>query len=310
MGYLPSPILSKALSFVRQSNPERYRETIGYIMEFPMNSKAPHFQQVIHDFAVERARTLGYKLETFVLGGQPKEHRRLSRVLIARGIRGLVILPRLEHRMPRIQFDWTQFAGVEIGRTLWIPADLHRIERGFYGELIQAFHLLKRAGYRRIGMAVEPIEDQHRRGIYTAAYLMSQQRLPVRQRIPTLAAFGEWKKQVFAKWFLKYKPDVLVVHGAHLLLPWLRQMGLRVPEDISIFSCNVLSSGLTGLRANLQGLGEGAVEMLSILLEKNEIGLSPKPRTWTVLDDWQEGNSLDRPLLDQGDSDEASAISS
>lgn len=296
LGYQPIPVLSKALSLIRQPNSERYRETIGYIMEFPMNNKAPYFQELIHRFAEERARSLGYNIESFVVGGSPKQQRQVSRILLARGIRGLIILPRLQHRMPRLHFEWSQFAAVEIGRTLWSPSDLHRIERAIYIELFEAFHRLKKGGYRRIGMAVEPIEDKNRRGVYTAAYLTSQQRLPPRQRIPPLSAFGEWNKKTFTNWMKKYKPDVLVTHATHLLLPWLEAMGLQVPNDISVFSCNVLTSSLSGLRANLQGLGEGAVEMLSLLLDKNEIGLPDKPRTWSVRDDWQEGESLDRFL--------------
>ncbi len=131
MGYLPTPLLSKAFSIMRQPVERRFRETVGFIAEFsPLN--APDYQAQIFDAVLERTRSLGYSVETFVVSGKPSEQRRVSRILEARGIRGLVILPRVHTPLVRLSFRWESFAAVEIGHTILKPHDFHRVERSVY----------------------------------------------------------------------------------------------------------------------------------------------------------------------------------
>lgn len=290
MGYRPQPIVAKAFSMVRQPKEAWYRETLAYVTEYPMES-APRYQTEIFQAAVQRARSRGYRVEPFQASGRPADHRRLSRILQSRGIRGLVILPRVEYAQPRLYLDWKKFAGVEIGRTLRSPRFLHRIERPIYYELNEAFHFLKRAGFRRIGMAVEPAEDKNRIGIYSAANLLFQERLPPPLRIPPLSSAGPWKEKSFRTWMARYKPDVILIHSTDPL-HWLRRMKMRVPEDVSVFCSNVQDPFLAGMEANLVKLGESSIEMLSLLLEGDEIGPSPQPRCWLVPDQWWKGQSL------------------
>ncbi|TSJ78564.1 LacI family DNA-binding transcriptional regulator [Rariglobus hedericola] len=294
-GYQPSLLLSKALSMVRQPEGKRhYRETLGFIAEFAVKG-GPSFQRNIYEGAVERAHKVGFNIEPFVLAEKPAEHRQLGRMLRARGIRGLVIMPRLLHRMPRMFMPWEHFAAVEIGKTIWTPRNLHRVERPLYYELIEAFHVLKRVGYKRIGLAVEPMEDKNRRGVYTAAYLLWQRR--IRQPLAPFSTEA-WTIEKFRVWFEEQRPDVIVVHDTRSIPVWLKTMGVKVPDEVSVFSSNVGETNISGLRADLPGLGSGAVEMLSLLLDHNELGLSPRPRCWEVEDYWQPGDTLSRPIAD------------
>jgi LacI family transcriptional regulator len=291
-GYQPSPLLAKALSMVRQPQGRRnYRETLAFITEFAIKGGA-EFQRRIYEGAVERAHKVGFNIEPFLLAEKPAEHRQLGRMLRARGIRGLIIMPRLAHRVPRMFLQWEHFAAVEIGKTLWTPRNLHRTERPLYYELLEAYHLLKRVGYRRVGLVIEPTEDKNRRGVYTASYLLWQQRS--RQSLPPYA--GAWTLEGFRNWFETHRPDVLVVHHAKSVQGWLQAMGLKVPADVSLFSSNVGETRLSGLRADLPGLGSSAVEMLSLLLDRNELGLAPRPRCWEVEDYWQSGETLSRSI--------------
>lgn len=296
MGYQPMPLVSKALSLVRQPVSARYRETLAFITESPVAGGLPSLQEIFK-IARERAFHLGYKLEEFIVSGKSNEQRQVSRMLRARGIRGVIFFTRLKHHHPRVFFDWEHFAVVEIGRTIAVPRNLHHVERGVYAELIEALHLLKKVGYRRIGLAVEPGENINRLGIYSAATLMLQQNFPSDQRIPPFTTFGEWSGRQFALWYAKYRPDVLVVHDVKTVPGWLQNMGLSVPRDVSIFYCNVpMHTQLSGLRANLQAMAESSVEMISVLLDRNELGLAAHPRTWQVDDLWQAGNTLDRSI--------------
>lgn len=295
MGYETNPILAKALSLARQSPGERYRETIAFLLEYASET-GPEYQKAMHKAAAQRATAMGLKLEAFVVTAKPEEHRRLMRVLRARGIRGVIIIPRLEHLQPRLHLEWSELAAVEIGRTLWNPRNLHHVETADYNKVIEAIHLLKKAGYKRIGMAIEPMQNQHQRGTYYAAYLVSQLRQPEAQRIPVLASTGPWNEETFRAWIARYKPDVLFIHHAPEVCGWLKAMKIRWPEDISLFCANVRDPEMSGMLRDYPGLGRSAVEMLSLLLESGEIGLPVRPRSWQVDEAWQVGRTLSHSI--------------
>jgi LacI family transcriptional regulator len=164
--------------------------------------------------------------------------------------------------------------------------------------------LLKKAGYKRIGMAVEPEQNHHHRGIFIAAYLMQQSKLPISRRIPPLLSFGPWREATFRRWMERYQPDVLYIHPNPNFGPskesgnghWIDNMKLRVPEDISLFSANVQRSDYSGLRRDYVSMGQSAVELVSLLLGNNLLGLAGNPRSWLVDEIWQSGRSLLRPI--------------
>jgi LacI family transcriptional regulator len=294
-GYQPDPVLSQAFSRMRKSRAQRYRETLGFIMEWETKN-GPDYQKILHAAALEKAANMGYKLEEFAVLGKPSEHRRLSQVLRARGIRGLILLSRLGSPHPRLNLEWEHFAAVEIGRTLWHPRGLHRVESGGYQKVLEALHLLKKVGYRRIGMAVEPNQNKNQHGIFYAAFLLSQLRQPARQRIPIYDPNGPWTEKTFRQWFLHNKPDVLFLHRMKTVSGWLAKMGLRIPQDISIFCTNVQDDVWSGLSRNYAGLGSSAVEMVSLLLESGSLGIPPHSRSLQLDEIWRPGTTLSRPI--------------
>lgn len=297
LSYQPHPLISRALSLVRQPVEQRYRETIAFIIEWETETGPPH-QKRIFEGASEQAAAMGYKLESFIVSGKPSEHRRLSRVLHARGIRGMIIIPRLGSPQPRLYFDWPKFAAVEIGHTISYPRSLHHIENAEFDKVIEALHLLKKVGYRRIGMAVEPTQNNHSHGTFFAAYLLAQLRLPIRQRLPILASMGPWSEKNFRLWARQHKPDVLFIHAqlGPLVIEWLARMKLRVPQDVSLFCANVQEGAWSGLKRDYARMGRSSVEMVSLLMEGNELGLSPNPRSWEVVGSWVPGKTLLRPI--------------
>lgn len=296
LDYEASPLLSKALSLARQPRANRYRETLVFLTEFSLDDPHldpyPTYQKNLYIGALERAKSLGYKLESMTISGNPSEHRRLSRVLEARGVRGLIVIPRVLSNQPRLYFKWANFATVEIGRTLWHPRNLHHVETSEYNKLIEALHVLKRAGYRRIGMAIEPDQNKHQRGTYFAVYLLSQLRQPERRRIPIAAATGDWNEQTFMLWLRQHRPDVLIIHDENTVPRWLANAGIEVPRDISLFYVNAQKDHFSGLRRDYHTIGSQSVEMVSLLLESGDLGIEKRPRCWQVDEIWQEGTTL------------------
>jgi Transcriptional regulators len=292
LDYHPDPLISRAFSRVRQPEARAYRETIAFILEWEL----PRYLEGIFHAASERASALGYRLDPFVVSGRPSEHRRMSQILRTRGIRGLIIAQRLGSPQPRLYFDWQHFTAVELGGTLRYPRTLHRVQSAGYQTFPEAIHLLKRVGYRRIGMAIEPAQNRHQNGVYYAAYLLYQLRRPRRERIPIFAPTGPWNETTFRRWITRYQPDVLLVHRFELIREWLERMGLRVPEDISLFGVNAPHAAASGLRRDVVEIAHSAVDMVSIGLSNGEFGIPRHPRIVLIDELWQAGKSLSRPI--------------
>jgi LacI family transcriptional regulator len=293
LGYRPDPVFAEAFSRARQPADRRYRETLAYLVEW---ETAEGFQVLVHRAVREQAERLGYGLEPFIVSGRVADQRRVNQILRARGIRGLVINPRLGNVRPRLRLEWEHFAAVAIGRTIWHPRNLHRVESAEYNQFTEALHLLKKAGYRRIGMAVESIHNAQHNGIYYAAYLHMQLRLPPARRLPIFAPTGEFEEAAFGHWLRAHQPDVLVLQRATTVGGWLGRLGLRVPEDISVFGINVQEEPWSGMRRDYEGMGRAAVEMVTGLLRTGERGLPESPRSLHVAGSWIPGATLDRAV--------------
>ena len=145
-------------------------------------------------------------------------------------------------------------------------------------------------------MAVEPRHSHQHSGIYHAVYLLQQLKLPIEQRIPPMTDFGKWNEKDFRRWMRKYQPDVLYIQDTRTVCAWLKNMGLRIPEDISVFCVNVENAEFSGLRRDYAGIGRSAVEMVSLLLDNETLGLAINPRCWQVDEFWELGTTLSRPI--------------
>ncbi|PTY06086.1 hypothetical protein DB346_01585 [Verrucomicrobia bacterium LW23] len=295
LDYATNPIISRACSMVRTSQSADYRETLALLVEWPLE-EAGYYEVAIHRGALAHTATLGCKLEVFVMSGKRGEQQRLSRMLHARGIRGLIITPRLWDTHPRLFLDWDNFATVQVERTIWSPDKLHCVATADYHRFVESMHLLKRAGYRRIGMAIEPRQDYHRRGIFNAAYLGLQSKIPAAKQIPSLMSYGPWCEATFRAWMEKYNPDVLYVHQNPDIFPWIANLGLRVPQDISVFAANVQDPAVSGLRRDYENIGRSAVAMVWMLLGNNMFGLVENPCCWLIDELWQSGTTLSHPI--------------
>ncbi|HSI85358.1 MAG: LacI family DNA-binding transcriptional regulator [Candidatus Methylacidiphilales bacterium] len=297
LDYATNPIISKACSMVRTSQSADYRETMAFLVEWPLE-EAGHYEVATYNGALTQTASLGCKLEVFVMSAKRTDQQRLSRMLRARGIRGLIITPRLWDTHPRLHLDWQNFAAVQIERTIWSPAKLHSICTSDYHRFLEAMHLLKRVGYRRIGMAIEPRQDYHQRGVFNAAYLMLQSKLPPSKQIPSLLSYGPWSEATFQTWFERYKPDVLYIHQNPDIFKWIKNLGLDVPGDISVFCDNLQDSVSSGLRRDYESIGRSAVSMIWMLLGSNTLGLVENPYCWLVDELWQPGTTLSKPIDD------------
>lgn len=289
LGYRPDPMLSSLIAYRQANRPAHYRATIGWIQTRAEPEKnSDHY--FYHLGAQERAEMLGFHLESFRLNtGMSGE--RLSGVLAARNIRGVLVAP-LPEAHGRLELDWAHLSAVAFGYTLeWPPLNL--VSNHHYRSMLLMMRKLHEQGYRRVGLAIPGRHDERIDCNYSAAFGVGQRLFAERDKIPLLVP-PQLEQAEFVRWYKKHRPDALITVGYSLVDRWLKEMGVRVPEDLGVAHISPRPSGrnYSGVVENAHLIGAVAVDLLAGMLMRNEQGIPQFPQRVLIESKWVEGDSL------------------
>jgi LacI family transcriptional regulator len=276
------------MASLRRSARPAYRETIAFVRT--------HVQSEDHLMikgAAAQAELLGYKLEAFHPWEQGLTGRDMSRVLHARGIRGVLLGPNSSTAHPRYWLDWPKFAVVLLGSSL-VNQGLHRVQFDHYGATIMGIRKLKHAGYTRIGLVLN--RGFHERAWHRqmAAY-QAYVGLPGAER-DRLMFFvdSEEDHPRFLKWIKKERPDALVC-DAESRHEWVRRIpGLDAPPGMAALNVFSPASVVSGVMQHEDAIGGEAVNVLATQLSAGNLGLQALPHTLFVPGTWHSGTSIKR----------------
>jgi LacI family transcriptional regulator len=293
-GYKPDPIVARVMSGIR------YSSESGHVLAYVHNHSDENWRS--HPYksrawigAKQHAETLGYKLDDFKLGAGAYDSKQLTKVLRARGIQGL-ILAGMESR-GHVSLDFKHFSSVALGTSIIRP-QLHRIILHQMHTVQLALRKLRRLGNEKIGLVVPRWLDERNEHNWYAAFCVYQRGLSKSQIIPMLCP-EKTDKKIFLHWLQKYQPDALILLDDYAP-QWLREEGIRVPEDIQIAHLDLTpkyGNQLSGIDQRYALIGRAAVELLLGQMYFNEVGVPEAPRTTLIEGTWVDGASTkDRRL--------------
>lgn len=130
MGYRPNPLVAAHMAHIRALHPKSTSQCLAFLCnrsmaEIQTDAKTPvwkYFQG-----ARDRAAELGFRLELFNLNAPEMTERRLSQILLARGIDGVIIGPLTEGGgLVDKEFDWRSVASVMGGPASRRAATVYR----------------------------------------------------------------------------------------------------------------------------------------------------------------------------------------
>ncbi len=297
--YRPDPHLARMMSLVRGRKQPRIRAVLGVIREQALKDDLlePAYQYVSIRDIRRRAEQHGYHAEEFWLGRGDMNPARLSGILQARGIEGIIVSPQ-SSRMLCSQLDYGPFAAATFGYGLSQPS-LHRAA----GNMMLGIHLavtaLAARGYQRIGLAITQWVDARAERAYSGAMLHFQQGLRKRDRVPLLLfPHNDLSKcsGVFREWMKAHRPDALVTFDTYVP-DWLGQMGLRIPEDIGlvVHDWTDRMKGYAGIHQRREHVAGAAVDLVATQLLQHERGVPEVPRQILIPPAWMEGASIRSP---------------
>jgi LacI family transcriptional regulator len=292
MGYRPNPLVSANMAQLRAGRRSSYAGTIAFAGAgaSPERSTADTQKRRVFVGAQRRAEALGYRIEWFAMDDAVVDGRRLTEILKARGILG-VILGANRVVEPRWHLDWASFALAAIGRTE-VGHELHRTAGDYYRALREICQRCRVRGYRRIGLATSQEHDLAHQGLHRSALLGCQAEWPRRDHVPTLIA-ETWTAAPFLAWVRQHRPDV-VITSEDDPAQWLKTAGIRVPEDVGLIRPHVNNRalGMGGFIFEDAEFGAAAVDLVVEQLNHNERGIPNAVKRVLLPGRWFEGRSL------------------
>lgn len=209
--------------------------------------------------ASARAKDFGYQLAHFWLAEPGMTPERFCDILSTRGIHRL-LLGRLPPGQHAIEWVWQRFSCVALGMTLRSPR-LHHVTENHFDTAWQGMQQCRDREYRRIGFAFTEANDSPFVGDrWLGAYLLQQLKFPARDRLSVCRRMPATRDQ-FARWFVRQRPDALLVNHAPPAVDWLRTLGKEVPRDVGLMELeNHPEHGSTGVSYDSAGIGALGVD--------------------------------------------------
>lgn len=297
-GYQRDPVVSALMNQLRTTRKVRSVEKIAYLTFW---DSAEGWRENVNENgyfqgASARAEHLGYEVEAFWARQPGMTSSRLSRILYARGIRGVLIAP-LPRVLGHVTLDWRYFAAAALSLTILKP-DLHRASHDYHAGMQLALHSLKKLGYRRPGFANMSVFDKRTKHGWLSGFLTYQHQLAHQFQIPPLLVPGirhhdEWDRDRYARWLEKWKPDA-VVCNTEQPLHLARELGYRVPGDLGFASLHKLriEDPWAGVDRQSEEIGAAGVDLVVGQLQNNEFGLPACPKTVMINSIWQDGPTV------------------
>ncbi|MDR1283145.1 MAG: LacI family transcriptional regulator [Opitutaceae bacterium] len=303
LGYVPDPYLTGLAAYRHRKRPVEIQAGLAWLSN---DSRGESWKRSAtfsdyHAGAVDRARQLGYVIEDHALHAPRMTPARVESILLARGINGLLVAPQPAPGSRIEGFLFDRFSSVTFGYTLASPK-LHLVTLHQFRAMETAVRRLRALGYTRIGLALASDSDERADNNWSAAFWSEQRRFPKREQVAPL--FGSpLTRGVFLPWLRKCRPDVVLTIWP-VVYSWMREAGLRVPEDAGYALLSIPSGPTTewitggdapafsGITENPRAIGAKAVELLVDAIHRGERG-APALHVSTLIEGtWVDGQTV------------------
>ena len=290
LGYRPDPILTHLMQHLRESRTVLGGATIAVLV----SSDAPFVKRLVAG-AQARALRLGYTLDRIDLRRLSGNPHALTRMLVARGIVGVLIPPAVEPTDYSHLLDWSKFAAVAMTYSVTAPR-IHRVVTHHYDNAFRTFALLEQRGYRRIGLAMTRDMEFRANHSYSGAYF--RRRLDSGSAVLPILFIDSESAAGMQRWFDKHRPDVIVMANSH-------QFSLNLNPALGAKRCaqtafatldRELNAEIAGIDQLFEIVGSHAIDAVVAQIHRNEQGLPAHPTITMVEGEWMEDTAKLPPL--------------
>lgn len=298
LGYQPNAIVSHLMAQLRASRTTRLQAKLALVNAnrdpdaFRTHPTIPTYVEGCES----RASKLGYSFDRFWLHDPTLNTSRWLRILLTRGIKGLVLVGLMDtnHLPDGLRAVWEQLPTVVTGVRTRDPA-LSFCSVDHHNLALMALERALALGYRRPGLVLDDVIDALVERRFSAGYFTGQRMLPRSQHLPIFSdlAGAQQDPALFEQWLERHRPDVVFTLYNNVLA-WLKTLGRRVPQDIGVIQLEWRATRpeIAGMNQHNFVTGEAAVDMVVSQIHNNETGVQEFPRATLIGASWVDGPSV------------------
>lgn len=281
MNYRPNPLVSALISERRKGRATGRGAVLAFLTSDQERGRwrLSSTYNYLFQRMVEHARARGYALEEFWLSEPGMTPGRMRRILLNRGIRGIVVCP-LQQIRHSLEFDFSEFSAVALGYTLKSPA-LDHVSPDYCANMSLAIHQLIGRGFKRIVFFTSLLIDERVNHLSLACYL-AERELNAR-KILAPVVFSKFSKALLAKKLADCRPDAVLISTSierRAFSTWFGDKVLTASLD-----CYEQTSE-TGIVRSVDEEGEAAISFVANRVERAKFGLLDNPRSILIKGRW------------------------
>lgn len=291
LGYRRDPELARLMEHLRTRRSRRRASTLAVVIPELDRSALAGCHPVAEMLKGVRAQAeeAGFATELFFLADPGMTPARLRGILIARGIKGVVVAPYASG-VGTLDMDVDGFCAATAGYSIVRP-QLHRACPNYLQMMDELIDHLQRLHFQRIGLVMTYSRGGIGHKLLTSSYLFYQSLLPARERIPILPRERVNEREI-AAWLRRHRPDVVI--GSGRVFSLLQGMGLSIPRDLPFANLDLSEPPrqAAGMDHRYQLVGREAVNLVLMQFTLNLTGAPADPKIVLVDSHRRDGFTL------------------
>jgi DNA-binding LacI/PurR family transcriptional regulator len=298
MKYRPDPALSALVAYRARVRSVSEYGTLAVLHDSDRaeDRLPPALQQHVAGIR-SQAQKLGYKVELFRVRPEPEESMKLSRILYARGIAGLILTSL---GMRTLEMEWSHFSSVVIGEYFSQPK-LNHVRHHHSDLLTLTYQELRKLGYRKIGFANLRISEERKRYLYFGAYLKCLWLDGINPASSPPLLYEENERWTPVPWLERHGFDAVMAFVPQLFLERLQGTRFSVPNTLGLAGFATPAAGpyshIAGGVLDLHRIGAVAVDFLQAMIHRGQRGVPSADECYDVVvrGVWRPGSTV-RPV--------------
>lgn len=283
LGYRPDPEINKLMRHLRTLRRPRFQSVICGLSTRPTGAWEPYFRAVIAG-ARERAEVRGYGFMVLQVAEDRAAWTGVHRVLRARGVQGVLLLPLLTPMDFSGLLEWQEFSVVAATSSVLSPA-VNRVIPNHFSNALLLCRRLAELGFKRLGLVMETEHDRRVGHGFDAAFIWHSVRENKSRTLPLISS-GVTRDEL-QSWYRRERPDVIIATEQTRLARYAGWLGLNADGAVGLASTNVRgAAGVMGIDERPVDIGAAAVDLLASAIEQRERGLPASPTTTLLSGAW------------------------
>jgi len=293
MGYVPNAALASVMAQIRASGRTRYHATLAYVDAAASVQRDYYAFQTYKAGVIDRAHQLGYEINSFVVDDLVNPPRKIERILLARGIRGVVLMwPHHQGIPPAWRKLWEKRSCVFLAARPEYPALPVAMSDHFHVGAL-AYQKAFAAGHRKISVVLDKWLHSVTEGRFMGGVFSQRELLHPTGKVPMLR-IGEDDESLFLSWYRRYQPQCIITMS-YAIWRYLENAGERIPSDVSLVYWDVDPHAYgrwAGPEQHPTPIANSAVDLLVAHMHHNNI-MADIPQTCLLTEPvWHDGASL------------------